>query len=435
MGLGIRGDAIVAMSNEVTDNLAQFLWLTSDHALQERNFLTFARKSRNLRVVIVDSSGFTPPYDHCLATALARKGCRVALATTRVPPGPWAQNAPYERWEIFYRIGSKLGKTKLRTYIKGCEHPFDMQRLIRRLRRWKPDVIHFQWLPAPAIDRLFLPRLRKIAPLVLTVHDTKPFHGAPSSRLQLIGLKSAFKCFDHYIVHTQYSRDALINELMLPEERVSIIPHGIFDYYRGLINDSEGPSQFPWLGEEKRILYFGVLKPYKGVDILLEAFARLPARLIKETVLQIVGYPKMPVEPLQELARDLGIENRVFWDLRFVDEEEVASYFSQADIVVLPYRRIDQSGVLMTALAFGKPIVASRVGGFAEVLKDGVHGFLVDPGDVEALAQALARLLADDELRVRMGKAVQELTEGELSWESIAEKTIGVYEVLRRRNV
>ena len=388
-----------------------------------------------MRVAIIDPSGFTPPYDHCLATALTRQGVQTVLVTTKISSGPWAQSAAYERWEIFYRIGSKLGKTKLRTYIKGCEHPFDTQRLVRRLRRWKPDVIHFQWLPVPAVDRFFLPRLRKIAPLVLTVHDTKPFHGASSSRLQLIGLKSAFKRFDHYIVHTQYSRDALMNELMLPKEHVSIIPHGIFAYYRGLINDSEGPSKIPRSGGEKRILYFGVLKPYKGVDILLEAFARLPARLIKDTVLQIVGYPKVPVKPLQELARRLGIENRVFWDLRFVDEKEVASYFSQADVIALPYRRIDQSGVLMTALAFGKPIVASRVGGFAEVLKDGVHGFLVDPEDVEALAQALARLLADDELRARMGKAVQELAGGELSWESIAEKTIGVYESLKRLSV
>jgi len=388
-----------------------------------------------MKVAIVDPSGFTPSYDHCLATALTEQGCQVVLAITQTPPGPWTQSTLYECWECFYRIAGRLTKTKIRTYLKGCEHPFDMERLLRRLHRWKPDVIHFQWLPAPAVDRLFLPRLRKIAPLVLTVHDTKPFHGAPSSRLQSIGLKSAFKHFDHYIVHTQYSRDALMNQLMLPKERVSIIPHGVFAYYRGLINDSEGSSQIPRSGGEKRILYFGVLKPYKGVDILLEAFARLPARLIKDTVLQIVGYPKMPVKPLQELARDLGIEDRVFWDLRFVDEKEVASYFSQADVIVLPYRRIDQSGVLMTALTFGKPIVASRVGGFAEVLKDGVHGFLVDPGDVEALAQALARLLADDELRARMGKAVQELASGELSWESIAEKTIGVYEKSRRSNV
>jgi len=166
-----------------------------------------------------------------------------------------------------------------------------------------------------------------------------------------------------------------------------------------------------------------------------KAFNKLPARLSEKTVLQIVGYPKMPVEPLRELARRLKIENHIFWDLRFIEEEEVAKYFSQANVIALPYRRIVQSGVLMTALAFGKPIVASRVGGFAEVLKDVVHGFLVNPEDVEGLAQALARLLADDKLRAGMGKAVQELASGELSWESSAEKTISMYETLRRRNL
>jgi len=388
-----------------------------------------------MRVAILDPSGFTPPYDHCLAKALAQEGCQVVLATTQVPMGSRAQETPYERWEHFYRIASRLSKTKIRIYLKGCEHPFDMERLLRRLRSWSPDVIHFQWLPFPAVDRFFLPRFRNIAPLVLTVHDTDPFHGAPSSRFQLRGLATAFRQFDHYIVHTQYSKEALIRQLELPEHCVTVIPHGVFDYYRELVDSPNPSDQAAQLAGKKKILFFGTLKPYKGVDVLLEAFARLPAPLTQEAVLQIVGQPRMPIEPLQALARRLCIEDRLFWDLRFVEEAEVATYFSQADVVVLPYRRIDQSGVLMVALAFGKPIVASRVGGFVEIIKDGLHGFLVDPENVEALAQTLARLLADDELRARMGKVVQELASGELSWESIAEKTIGVYERLKRSNV
>ncbi len=179
---------------------------------------------------------------------------------------------------------------------------------------------------------------------------------------------------------------------------------------------------------KKKALFFGVLKPYKGVDILFEAFALLPEELKKTTVLQIVGYPKMPVEPLQILARRLGIWDYVLWELRYVREEEVGSYFSQADVVVLPYRRIDQSGVLMIALGFGKPVIASRVGGFPETITDGVHGFLVEPGDPKALAQALTRILEDNSLRERMAKAVTELAKGELSWDSIAQKTIAIYE-------
>jgi len=85
-----------------------------------------------VKVAIIDPSGFSLSYDHCLSNALAKYGCQIVLVATRVPPGPWAQNAAYERWELFYRIGSKLGKTKLRTYIKGCEHPFDMERPIWR---------------------------------------------------------------------------------------------------------------------------------------------------------------------------------------------------------------------------------------------------------------------------------------------------------------
>jgi glycosyltransferase involved in cell wall biosynthesis len=113
-----------------------------------------------------------------------------------------------------------------------------------------------------------------------------------------------------------------------------------------------------------------------------------------------------------------------------VDEAEVAAYFAEADIIVLPYRRIDQSGVLMVALAFGKPIVASRVGGFAETLQDGVHGFLVEPGNVESLAQALTRLLSDDELRARMASAVERLAGEELLWSNIAKQTVRLYQTL-----
>lgn len=108
----------------------------------------------------------------------------------------------------------------------------------------------------------------------------------------------------------------------------------------------------------------------------------------------------------------------------------MALYFAQADVVVLPYRRIDQSGVLMVALAFGKPVVASRVGGFAEVLRDGVHGFLVAPGDVTSLARALAQILQDEELRTRMAGVVERLASGELSWRNIAEQTVQVYQAV-----
>jgi len=382
-----------------------------------------------MKVALVDPAGFTPPHDHCLADALGRQGCKVVLVTTRLPAGPWNSAKTYERWEHFYRVANRLKWKRLRTYAKGIEHPLDMARLLRCLRRWKPDVIHFQWLALAPVDQLFLRRLRKIAPLVLTVHDTEPFQGAPSSRLQVFGLQRAYKHFDRYIVHTQMSRQQLMRHIGVEESKVEVIPPGVYNYYQEYPSISTRPDQdIRHLQTPLRVLFFGVLKPYKGVDVLLEAFAKLPKRLLERSELQIVGLPRIPVELLQLLARQLGVEDRVSWDLRFVDEPEVASYFEQADVVVLPYRRIDQSGVLMVALAFGKPVVASRVGGFAEVLSDGVHGFLVEPGDPNALASALATVLGDDVLRNRMARAVQALSSGELSWKSIARRTMELYQ-------
>lgn len=389
----------------------------------------------NMNVAIIDPSGFTLPYDHCLASALAKQSCGVMLATIRAPSELWADQPTYELCEHFYRFGGRFPRNKVRTFVKGCEHPLDLERLIHRLQRLQPDIIHFQWIPLPIVDFFFLQRLRKIAPLVLTVHDTEPFHGAPSSRLQLIGIKAAYKCFDHYIVHTYQSKDVLLRKFALTEDRVSIIPHGVFSYYKELIRGKEGSYRLQnhlGLPGKKNVLFFGVLKPYKGIDILLEAFARLPEPIIRDTVLRIVGYPMMQTEPLKIRAQSLGIADRINWDLRFVEEIEVASYFAQADVVVLPYRRIDQSGVIMVALAFEKPIIASRVGGFAETITDGEHGLLVEPGDVGSLAQSLSYILSEDELRARMGVNIKELTSGALSWEAIASKTLGVYGKLKR---
>lgn len=388
-----------------------------------------------MKVAIIDPSGFTPSYDHCIADALENKGSKVLLFTTQISLSRWAHARRYELCESFYRVTNKVTKSRLRMYLKGLEHIWDMGKLVENLRQKKPDVIHFQWIPVPALDSMFIQKLRKVAPLIFTVHDTEPFLGAPSSMLQLVGLESAFRKFDHYIVHTEYSKKMLLHKMRLPGTRVTVIPHGDFSYYRELVIDRSGYEKKVISGGAKRVLFFGVLKPYKGVDILIEAFARLPEPLLRNAVLQIVGMPKMPIEPLITLVRQRGIEARIIWDLRFVNEEEVGLYFEQADVVVLPYRRIDQSGVLMIALAFGKPIVASHVGGVAEIIKDGIHGFLVEKENIESLSTALERILIDDDLRMRMAKEVQMLSNKELSWERIAEKTIEIYNsVIKERN-
>ena len=131
--------------------------------------------------------------------------------------------------------------------------------------------------------------------------------------------------------------------------------------------------------------------------------------------------------PLHQLIASAGIADSVRIEPRFVSDDEVSCLLGSADVVALPYREIDASGVLMTALSAGVPIVATRVGLFAELLEDGVHGRLIEVEDHEALARALAELVQDATLRTRMGEQVRALREALPTWINIAEETGRLY--------
>ena len=129
----------------------------------------------------------------------------------------------------------------------------------------------------------------------------------------------------------------------------------------------------------------------------------------------------------------MGVAHRIIWDLRYVSEEEVHSIVSASSLIVMPYRHIDQSGVLMTVINYGKPIVASRLGGFEEILKDGIHGKLVAPEDPKDLAAALTEIIMDQELIEKMGESVKKLADDWPSWDKIAENTIATYKTAQEK--
>ena len=147
----------------------------------------------------------------------------------------------------------------LKRGLKAIEHVWNMATLLRRLRRLRPDIIHFQWTVVPAVDRCFVRRLRTVAPCVLTVHDTNAFL-APSSRWQRIGWDSILRAFDLLIVHTQASQRALVAK-GIEETKISIIPHGVFDYPM-----NEDMNQRNLDVQTCVLLAFGSIKPYKGID-------------------------------------------------------------------------------------------------------------------------------------------------------------------------
>jgi hypothetical protein len=158
----------------------------------------------------------------------------------------------------------------------------------------------------------------------------------------------------------------------------------------------------------------------------LNSLPQVAAR-VPELRVVIAGEPELDVAPLQSRARSLGVADRIEWRLRYVEAADVCALFTAATAVVLPYRKASQSGVAFLAGAYGRPLVATRVGALPEVVRDGVSGLLVPPGDPQALAAALKELLSDPARARKMGRAHARFCRTEGSWASIAQRTRALY--------
>jgi len=366
-----------------------------------------------MKVQLLDPSAFTPPYDRALAAALARGGAEVELLTSRFLYGPVPLAEGYTVRERFYRRSAARGlDARARVPFKAAEHLADMLRLRGTL---DADVVHYQWLTAPGLDVHLLPPHR---PRLLTAHYVLP---PGASRRQVAAARRVFGAMDTVVAHSEHGAARLREEVGLDPGRVRVIPHGAFDYLTRLPEEKPLPAELEGAGGPV-VLFFGLLRPYKGIENLLAAFRRLSG-----AELWIVGNPRMDVAPLRALAAETG--GRVRFVTRFVEDAEIPAIFRAADLVVLPYLDAEHSGVLYTGLAFGKPMVMSAVGGFPEVAATGA-GRLVEPGDVAALAAALAELTGDAGARDELSAAAQRAAAGPFSWEEAARLTLDLYREL-----
>jgi glycosyltransferase involved in cell wall biosynthesis len=370
-----------------------------------------------MKVQLVDPSAFTPPYDRALAAALVRAGAEVELLTSRFLYGPVPPAEGYRARELFYRRSARRGlDAPARLPFKAAEHVPDMLRLRRDL---DADVVHYQWLTVPSLDaHLLAPR----RPRLMTAHYILP---PQPSRRQLRSARRVFGAMDAVVVHSEHSATRLRNEVGLDPAKVRVIPHGAFDYLTRLPEEKPLPAELEG-AEGPVILCFGLLRPYKGIENLLEAFGRIVASNAGAE-LWIVGNPRMDVAPLRRQAQEAG--GRVRLVTRFVDDAEIPSIFRRADLVVLPYLDAEHSGVLYTGLAFGKPLVLSAVGGFPEVAETGAAR-LVPPGDTESLAATLEELIGDEAARAELAAAASAAAVGPYSWDETARRTMDLYREL-----
>lgn len=372
-----------------------------------------------MRVLLVDPSLFTAPYDAALTSGLLEAGVEPNWAVRPTRPSD-RQELPVERSEaLFYGWIERQTwvPARARALTKGLSHIVGLGRLLARVVTSRPDVVHFQWVVVPPLDSLAMALLRPWCPLVVTVHDTVPFNGDRMSALQRWGFELPLRLADRIIVHTRSGRDALVAR-GIPAHKIAVIGHGALPLHEA----PPAVTAYPPDGRYRFVL-FGELKPYKGVDLVLEALGRLPAETRSRLHVVIAGRPRMDLQPLLERRQALGLEGVVDVRPQRLSESEMADLFAAADCFLFPYRQIDASGVYYLVKSLGKWLIASRVGIFAEDLREGARGELVPVGDVEALAAAMANAVESR----RSATAAS----GGADWREIGALTRQLYEAAR----
>ena len=232
-------------------------------------------------------------------------------------------------------------------------------------------MLHVQWLGLPRYDLRWLEAAKRERPVVFTAHDVLPRRTADKLDLW----RRVFATVDRVVVHGAGAVDQLA-ALGVDRAKIVRIPHPVFT-----------PSRTIAPAQGSTLLFFGLIRRSKGLDLLIRALPAI-AEQVPGVRLVVAGDPIEPAAPFKDLARELGVDDRVDWRLRFLPDDDVASVMEEAAVVVLPYRQIESSGVLAMALGHGRPVVVTDVGSLGETVREHGAGAVVPSEDPQALAEA-----------------------------------------------
>jgi glycosyltransferase involved in cell wall biosynthesis len=317
-------------------------------------------------------------------------------------------------------LGRRLSGRGIRL-VKGACHGFDMLRLVRWIADYKAGIAHFQWSPIPVIDCRVIRSLRNYVPVVMTLHDSNPYQGG-ESWLMRHGHAELLRAVDAVIVHTQQAQNRVAG-MGIDPAAICRIPHG-------LLAEAEFPVALPAERPPRDrlvLLQFGKIKPYKGVELLLKALSLVPQDLRRRLDVRVIGKPYMDTSGIERFAEANGLADCVTFRFGFVDDAEVERLFADADAMLLPYREIDASGVAMSAVARGLPVLATAIEGFRELFEGESGARLVPAGDAAALSRAIVDWIEAPEQLKALAEGMRRRRASIPSWDEIARLHLAVY--------
>jgi len=317
-------------------------------------------------------------------------------------------------------------------------------RLIHYVSIAKPKIFHILWNnKLQFFDRVFLMLYYKLRgkKIAFTAHNVNAARrDSNDSTLNRLTLKIQYRLADHIFVHTDRMRRELLEHFGVRERSVTVIPFGINNAVANTaLTPAEAKQRLGLRTTDKAILFFGAIRRYKGVEYLVAAHERLLTTSAGYRLI-IAGEPKKGAQNylgrIQQTIRRAGHPEHVIQKFEYIPDDETELYFKAADVLVLPYTHVFQSGVLFLAYSFGLPVIATRIGSFGEDILEGRTGFLCEPCDPADLARAIEAYFASDLFKTldRRRPEIRDYASERHSWDLIGEMTLHVYTKLLTGN-
>ena len=293
-------------------------------------------------------------------------------------------------------------------------NPFTYHSTYRAIREWEPDVLIVRyWMSyfAPSLGYITC-RMKKHCKVISILDNVIPhephFFDTPLTRYFLKGSTGSVTLCE------AVSKDLL---KISPDARYSVIQHPLYSHFGEKKDRTEAEKKLGLSSGKKNLLFFGLIRTYKGLDILLEAFGKLP----DDYQLIIAGEPYGSFDKYQEIIDRLPGKDRIFTDLRYIKDSEVTDYFSAADLAVLPYRSATQSGISSVSYHFEVPMIVTDVGGLKETIGDRGTGLVAPEGTPDAIHNEILKYFGNPSIKDGCIDAIRREKE-RLSWESFALK-------------
>jgi D-inositol-3-phosphate glycosyltransferase len=387
-----------------------------------------ARNPAKLRVAVVEpvgGHGGMDAYDFGLCGGLAGAGVEVTLYTcdetsTSKASAAFSVNLPYRR---IYGKGA--------TWLRGLRYVSGSIRALADARLHRARIAHFHFFHVGPLE-LFNVMMARLLGLkvVITAHDVQSFVENLSVPWMV---ERAYQAADRVIAQSRVSAAELMAILEGSDNKMDVIPHGNYLHViRDVPSREEARARVGLPAEGRVLLFFGQIKEVKGLDVLLRAMPRV-VRAYPDATLLIAGKEwKDDFGRYERMMEDLGIGGSCVSHIRYIPDTEVPFYYAAADLVVLPYRRIYQSGVLLMAMSYAKATVVSDLAGMTEVVTNGVEGYLFPTGDAKALADKLVNALSDPEEVRLVGQRAHSRAKEHHNWAEIGRATADSYRMTLR---